>query len=102
MTSRITTRRFPRPDGLSLVADVGGNPEILTDERLGSLVPYGDVAALRDALGRAVLKNWDRAALVAHARRHSWEHVALDVVAEFSGAVDRRSTGQPTGAAARC
>ncbi len=27
MTSRITTRRFPRADGLSLVADVGGDPE---------------------------------------------------------------------------
>jgi glycosyltransferase involved in cell wall biosynthesis len=89
--------------GVPVVATrVGGNPEIITDERLGFLVPYGDVPALGEALGRAMLTAWDRAVLVTHARQHSWERAALDVVAEFSEAVGAVSTAQPTRAAARC
>ncbi|MGH7279356.1 MAG: glycosyltransferase family 4 protein [Candidatus Rokuibacteriota bacterium] len=64
--------------------DVGGNPEIVGDERLGLLVPYGDRAALTAAILRALGTEWDRSAMAAYARRHSWDRVADDVTDEMS------------------
>lgn len=51
---------------------VGGASEIVRDGEDGFLVPYGDAAALRDALLVAVEQPWDRAAIVRHARRFDW------------------------------
>ena len=51
---------------------VGGAPEIVRDGEDGFLVPYGDAAALRDALLLAVEQPWDRPAIVRHARRFDW------------------------------
>jgi glycosyltransferase involved in cell wall biosynthesis len=62
---------------------VGGNAEIVTDARLGILVPPDDDRALGEALLDALSRHWDPQALAAHARRHSWETVTGDVLAEF-------------------
>ncbi len=63
---------------------VGGNPEIVTSDRLGILVPPGDDAALAQAIHEALGRRWDEAAMVAHARAHSWERAAGQVAEEFS------------------
>jgi glycosyltransferase involved in cell wall biosynthesis len=62
---------------------VGGNPEIITSPALGTLVPYGDGPLLRAALLDALGRRWDAAALIAHARAHSWAVAGREVIEEF-------------------
>jgi len=66
---------------------VGSNPEIVRDERYGLLVPFQNGGALRDALGKALERSWDREAIVSYARTHSWERAADNVTAEFERVV---------------
>lgn len=67
---------------------VGGNAEVLPNDRLGLLVPPGDDCALEEAILRALRQNWDAAAMVAHARAHSWDQAAAAVLEEFRRLVD--------------
>jgi len=60
--------------GLPVVAtDVGGNREVVCREELGSIVPFGDAVALQQALGAALAKDWDRAAILEHAQANQWD-----------------------------
>jgi glycosyltransferase involved in cell wall biosynthesis len=60
--------------GLPVVAsDVGGNREVVADDRLGHIVPFDDHAALRDALDNALARDWDRQAILAYARDNNWD-----------------------------
>jgi glycosyltransferase involved in cell wall biosynthesis len=77
---------------------VGGNAEIVTHPGLGILAPPGDDDAFRDAILEALARSWDPAALAAHARRHSWEVAADQVLEEFRGLVPN-SGGSDTGVA---
>lgn len=61
-----------------LATPVGGIPQILGDpapgdERLGALVPVGDVAALAAAARRLLAAPADRAAVRAFAGRYGWD-----------------------------
>lgn len=86
---------------------VGGNAEVVPDERIGLLVAPGDDRELRAAILRALESTWDTTAMVEHARAHSWEQAASAVLEEFHGLVDgsggARSprTVQPTAEEAR-
>jgi glycosyltransferase involved in cell wall biosynthesis len=66
---------------------VGGNAEIVRDGLDGYLVPHGDVVALAGAIERALARNWDRTALIDHARRHDWEQAGADAAEELERAV---------------
>lgn len=60
--------------GLPVVTtDVGGNREVVCNDRLGTVVPFGDPGALQAALHDALGRDWDRAAIRAHARANDWE-----------------------------
>ncbi len=60
--------------GLPVVTtDVGGNAEVVCREELGSIVPFGDSAALQQALDAALDKDWDRAAILDYARDNHWD-----------------------------
>jgi len=60
--------------GLPVVAtDVGGNTEVLCGPEFGSIVPFGDDAALTAALDGALRSHWDRPALRAYAEANSWD-----------------------------
>ncbi len=56
-----------------VTTEVGGNAEAVPDETLGLRVPFGDGAALRAAVLEALNRSWDRSAILAHARRNSWD-----------------------------
>jgi glycosyltransferase involved in cell wall biosynthesis len=58
---------------------VGGTGEIV-DSGSGILVPPRDAQALTDALGEALRRDWDAAAMAAAAGR-SWDDVAADTYA---------------------
>ncbi len=60
--------------GLPVVTtDVGGNAEVVCRAELGTIVPFGDAAALRHALDGALDTPWDRAAILAYARANQWD-----------------------------
>ena len=60
--------------GLPVVTtDVGGNAEVVCGGELGSVVPFGDAAALQRALENALDKNWGRAAIIDYARANQWD-----------------------------
>jgi len=70
--------------GLPVVAtDVGGNAEVVCAPELGRLVPFGDSGALATAITEALGRDWDRDAIVAHARRNAWEGRVEVLVEEF-------------------
>jgi len=70
--------------GLPVVTtDVGGNREVVCDPSLGIVVPFGDAASLHAALDQALATSWDRAAIVEHARRNSWDDRVRILVGEF-------------------
>lgn len=79
--------------GLPVIAtDVGGNAEVVCRESLGTIVPFGDAAALRSALSHALERAWDRDAILAYARANGWDRRVEQLVAAF-----RKVTGLATG-----
>lgn len=60
--------------GLPVVTtDVGGNAEVVCRAELGSIVPFGDAAALQRALDAALDAQWDRGAILDYARANQWD-----------------------------
>ncbi len=75
--------------GLPVVtSDVGGNPEVVCHDELGTIVPFGHSEALREAIAAALNKNWQRDEIIAYAKNNSWdqrvEHL-LTAFAEIKG-----------------
>ena len=71
--------------GLPVVATrVGAVPELLPSEEYGFIVPPREPAALREALRRAVVRQWDRETIAAWGRVRSWDRVAEELTAELA------------------
>lgn len=78
--------------GLPVVTtDVGGNAEVVCRAELGSVVPFGDAAALRQALDAALTAHWNRAAILEYARANQWDKR----VAQLLGAFEQVLAGSP-------
>ncbi len=72
--------------GLPVVAtDVGGNREVICDERYGRIIPFGDSVALQEAISSSLLKGWDSNAIIAYARDNDWTKRVAILVGEFEG-----------------
>lgn len=68
--------------GVPVVAtDVGGNAEVVCRPELGTIVPFDDGAALRDAIAQALSRQWDAAVLRAYAESNTWDR-RVDVLVE--------------------
>ena len=60
--------------GLPVVTTrVGGNAEVISSPALGTLVEFGDRAALTAALDDALSRSWDRQRIIDYARAHTWD-----------------------------
>lgn len=60
--------------GLPVVTtDVGGNAEVVCRPELGAVVPFGDSAALSNAIRDALARSWDRAAIRSYAEANAWD-----------------------------
>jgi glycosyltransferase involved in cell wall biosynthesis len=71
--------------GLPVVTtDVGGNAEVVSDPRLGTVVPFGDRTRLAEAIAEALERDWDRDAIVAHAEANSWERRTRTLIDELT------------------
>jgi len=61
-----------------------GVPEIITSENLGFLVENRTPEAFADAIERGLAKTWDRDAIVAYAKDHSWDNTAQELFKHFT------------------
>ncbi|MGA7799194.1 MAG: glycosyltransferase [Gammaproteobacteria bacterium] len=60
--------------GLPVVTtDVGGNREVVAEGGLGTIVPFGEVEALKAALEQALTRDWDRDRIVRYAEENAWD-----------------------------
>ncbi len=66
-----------------ITTDVGGNAEVVNDDKLGSIVPFGDSQALQAALSAALDKNWDKAVILKYAADNAWQQRVDRLVIEF-------------------
>lgn len=66
-----------------VTTDVGGNREVVCRDTLGTVVPFGDPAALQAALSSALVRDWDRDAILAYARENEWDGRVSALVAAF-------------------
>ncbi len=81
--------------GLPVVTtDVGGNAEVVSDNCLGTVVPFGDGERLEQALAEALMQEWDRDAIIAYARANSWDQRVAVLTDEFTRLLDQAETGK--------
>ena len=74
--------------GLPVVAtDVGGNRQVVCKPELGELTPFGDSAALRDAIDRALSTPRDRGAIRNYALANAWDSRIPALLSIFSEVV---------------
>ncbi|MDO9219595.1 MAG: glycosyltransferase [Thiobacillus sp.] len=87
--------------GLPVVStDVGGNAEVVCRAELGSIVPFGDAAALTSALDSALNKPWDRAAILAYAAANQWDKRVAQLLRAFAPLLaEPTAAAEPTGVA---
>ncbi|MDZ7596217.1 MAG: glycosyltransferase [Thiobacillus sp.] len=70
--------------GLPVIStDVGGNAEVVCRDELGSIVPFGDSAALQQALDASLNKDWDRSAILDYARDNQWDKRVAQLLRAF-------------------
>jgi glycosyltransferase involved in cell wall biosynthesis len=83
--------------GLPVVTTrVGGNAEVVSSTRLGSLVPFGDQAALTAELDKALSRDWDRQHVTDYAQSNSWDERIprlLDVLRRAQRGLSSSSVG---------
>lgn len=76
--------------GLPVVTtDVGGNKEVVSDDNLGIVVPFGDSEALHHAIATSLQRTWDKALIRRHAEQNAWD----ERVARLSGHFLRIANG---------
>lgn len=70
--------------GLPVVTtDVGGNREVVSEDGLGSVVPFGDAQALLEATDAALNREWDRRRIREYAEANDWERRVEVLLREF-------------------
>ena len=85
--------------GLPVVSTrVGGNEQVVCSAELGELVEFWDARAFAAALERALVRDWDRAAIIRYARSNTWDRHIDVLEREFRALVNR--SRQPVAAEA--
>jgi glycosyltransferase involved in cell wall biosynthesis len=71
--------------GLPVVTtDVGGNREVIKNDSLGFIVPFGDPDALADAIRRALAIQWNRQHIRSYAEGNAWDERIERLCARFT------------------
>jgi glycosyltransferase involved in cell wall biosynthesis len=74
-----------------ITTDVGGNREVVSDQSIGTIVPFGESLALQQALLNAIEKNWDKSIIINYARQNSWNKRVDVLVTEFNKLVGKKA-----------
>ena len=64
---------------------VGGVPEVITSDDYGLLVEPADPEDLAEKILVALDREWDREAILAYAKRYTWENIAEQIVHVYRG-----------------
>ena len=67
-----------------VATDVGGNREVVCRPELGTIVPFGDRAALTEALRAALNRDWSARTILAYAAENAWDKRVAILRAEFA------------------
>lgn len=60
--------------GLPVVTtDVGGNKEVVSNDSLGIVVPFGNSKALCQAIAISLQRSWDKAQIRRYAEQNAWD-----------------------------
>ena len=78
-----------------ITTDVGGNAEVVCQPELGTIVPFGDPAALQRALASALERNWDRGKIIDYANDNAWDSRVAKLVEAFQDIARHNSTDRP-------
>ncbi len=71
--------------GLAVVtSDVGGNPEVVCRDELGTIVPFGQPEALRGGIAAALSNEWQVEGIIAYAKENSWQHRVDQLLIAFA------------------
>ena len=62
---------------------VGGVPEIITSDKLGLLVEPADPEDLAKKILIALSREWDHEAILAYAKRFTWENIAREIIGVY-------------------
>ena len=74
--------------GLPIVAsDVGGNAEVINQDKLGVIVPFGEQTSLLNAVAESLAKDWDQQFIQDYAKKNSWDSRVDVLVAQFTDIV---------------
>ncbi len=87
--------------GLPVVAtDVGGNAEVISSADLGVVVPFGESAALQQAIEDSLCRAWAVSAIRDYAERNTWDQRVETLLRELKAAcsVMRKGRGPLVGA----
>ncbi len=75
--------------GLPVVTtDVGGNTEVVSDPKLGTIVPFGNPDALKDAIDNALNYDWNRQMIIDYAAENTWNKRISHLIAAFNKLVN--------------
>jgi glycosyltransferase involved in cell wall biosynthesis len=75
-----------------ITTDVGGNREVVCRPELGTVVPFGDHAALLEALRDALGRRWAKEPILRYASDNQWDQRVRDLVVAFDAIAHRRKT----------
>ncbi|NOS87257.1 MAG: glycosyltransferase [Methylococcaceae bacterium] len=73
-----------------ITTDVGGNAEVVNHPSLGTIVPFGDSAALQQAVADSLATSWDSGLIRQYAHDNAWDTRVSILMDEF-----RRIIAQP-------
>jgi len=75
--------------GLPIVTtDVGGNTEVVCNDTLGYVVPFGNSDALRISIDKALSNRWDSDRIIDYAKNNSWDTRTKTLMTEFTKMVN--------------
>jgi len=80
-----------------VATDVGGNREVVCRTELGTIVPFGEYAALLAALHDAFARQWDRDAIRQYAVDNDWSSripLLVDTFRRLAGAATSADDGE--------
>jgi glycosyltransferase involved in cell wall biosynthesis len=76
-------------------SDVGGVSEIVTDDRYGLLCPPGDPEALADVLETALVRTWDRQAILDYAEQFTWQAIVRELLTLYESVLTGEACDEP-------
>ena len=64
--------------------EVGGIPDIITDEKLGMVVEPANAAALANAISKSLSINWDCEHIAGYSKKYTWSNIVQETLKTYN------------------